>query len=168
MQDSLIAFSQMFAHDLGKLPAQKFFEPLSCFGAWMVTQFEGIPVWDVGAGMGHVSKELHERGFQVCAIDILQRDKNVYPVFAINGDSCGYTKGSVVMLCRPCHGYFPDSVIKQALKCKVGAIVYVGLPKNKRIDLGKYAKYFKSEMRKCGFDGESAYVWRMEYLKTGA
>lgn len=166
--DEFIDLSSFFAHDTDMLPAGRFFEPTTSFGAWMTTQFDGVPIWDVGAGAGHIARELHERGMRVIAIDILARANSVFHVYNIDGAAAGYNKGSVVMLCRPCHGYFPDAVIRQAISCRVGAIVYVGLPKNVKTDLGKYRKNFKMECAKVGLNGERIYVWRTQYLKQPA
>lgn len=163
MHDSLAAILVMAGHDLQyrtPLGDIKFFEPKPVFGAWMVTQFDGLHLWDVGAGIGHVAKELSERGFDVTAIDIMRRDNPVFPVMMVDGFACGYSKGDVVMLCRPCHGIFPAGVIAQAVRCKVGAIVYVGMPRNLNMDLGKYRRHFRRELTKAGENGESVYVWR--------
>ena len=147
------------------LPPNKFFQPKPAFLSWMVTQFSKHLIYDVGSGVGHVSRLLTEYGLSVVAIDNNGRQEREFAVESVDGTSCGYRKGSVVMLCRPCHGDFASDVIEQAIRCKAGAIVYVGLKENSNIDLAEYRKYFKMKMRNVGADNERVYVMGTEYLK---
>ena len=165
---TLFTIEEMLGMRSGKfsvLVNLKFFEPNSNFLAWMAAKFDGKHIYDVGAGVGHVAKALTERGLRVTAIDINYREDPEFPVMLVNAGACGYEKGSVVMLCRPCHGIFPETVLEQALRCKVGAIVYVGLPKNTASDLGKLRRKFKTGMTHAGENGERVYVMTTEYLK---
>ena len=169
MFDETAALIYMFGHDIpqwgGILGNLKFFEPNDSFPAWMAAKFDGKHIYDVGAGVGHVAKVLHDRGLKVTAIDINHRQAPEFPVMVVDAGACGYEKGSVVMLCRPCHGIFPEMALEQALRCKVGAIVYVGLPKNAASDLGKLRRKFKTGLTSVGKDGERVYVMITEYLK---
>ena len=161
MFDTLAAISEILMHDW-QLPAVKFFEPQPHFVAWMHDTFHSKTVYDVGAVVGHVARMLAGGGnMTVRALDTVARDKQEFPVIKADGWIFPFEAGSVVMLCRPCHGIFPEGVIKNAIRCKAGAILYVGLPKNAKDDLGKWRRHFKVARRLVGLNGESAYVWRM-------
>jgi hypothetical protein len=79
-------------------------------------------------------------------------------VFAADGGAYKYTAGSVVMLCRPCHGDFPGDVIRRAVECGASEIWYVGLAKNVANDLYGHRSRFKCALRGAGEDGEDVYV----------
>ena len=146
------------------LPPNKFFQPKPAFLSWMVTQFSKHLIYDVGAGVGHVSRLLQEYGLSVVAIDNNGRQGREFAVESVDGTSCGYRKGSVVMLCRPCHGWFPLQVVQQAIKCKAGAIVYIGLKENVNIDLAEYRKNFRLKLRNVGADGDRVYIWFTKFF----
>jgi hypothetical protein len=132
----------------------KYFRPRAQFIRWMKTQFDGKLIYDVGSGMGHVANVLAKAGLHVTAIDLEPSNQAEFPV--IYGDSTEYQfeKGSVVMLCRPCHenGFVRDTILR-ALNCGVRAIVYVGLQRNIRADLGGYYKQFTK--RRIGVIGHA-------------
>jgi hypothetical protein len=165
--DSLYRQSeQMMLSSPVTLSDTKFFLPNSKFGAFMSAQFDGRLIYDVGAGVGHVAKELTERGLKVIAIDIIRRQDTEFNVEMVPGSACGYRRGSVVMLCRPCHGSFIEMVFRQAVMCKAGTLVYVGKQSNVAGDLGGW-RYrgknpariqFKKMLSNAGKDGEHVWV----------
>lgn len=147
----------------GTLPSIKFFEPTSRFLAWMQKNFKGRLTYDVGAGCGHVSKALSEKGLEMKAIDINHREcEGGFPVQIADGEGYEYVRGSVVMLCRPCHGDFVGEVISQAIRCRASAILYVGLKKNFFPDLDVHLLKFKKALTGAGLEGEDVLQWKLE------
>jgi len=145
----------------GTLPSLKFFEPTDRFAQWMEKKWGGRVIYDVGAGCCHVSKVLSACGLEVVAIDINYREcEESFPVEIADGESYDYRPGSVVMLCRPCHGDFVVQVISHAISCGVAAILYVGLKKNFADDLGAYLPKFKRSLAGAGLEGEAVLQWK--------
>ena len=140
------------------LGACRFFQPTEDFVTYM-RNFEA-PIFDVGAGAGHVTKKLADAGLKVAAIDMHRHMSPVTNVHMADGTDFPYTPDSVVMLCRPCHGGFAEQVIEQALSCGVGVILYVGLERNVEDDLGDLYHAFKVVATEVGKEGES--IWRMD------
>ena len=138
----------------------RFFEPTEDFVTYMRNFAEGTPIFDVGAGAGHVTKKLADAGLKVAAIDMHEHAKAVTHVHMADGTDFPYTPNSVVMLCRPCHGAFVEQVIEQATKCGVSVILYVGLERNVEEDLGDSYRRFKVVATEVGKEGES--IWRMD------
>jgi hypothetical protein len=116
-----------------------FFYPTAQFVLWMKANHGKKHVYDVGSGMGHVANVLAKAGLHVTAIDLEPRNQAEFPVIHGNSTEYQFEKGSVVMLCRPCHenGFVRDTILR-ALNCGVRTIVYVGLRRNVRHDLGGY------------------------------
>lgn len=145
------------------LPGLKFFEPTQKFVGFMRKNYPKVRIYDVGAGMGHVAYELRENGLKALALDINHREsKENFPVTIADGESYLYLPGSVVMLCRPCHGQFSEEVILNAVHRKVSAILYVGLEKNLFGDLGIRLKKFKLKLSGAGLGGEDVWVWKIK------
>lgn len=145
------------------LPSIKFFEPTSRFLLWMEKNWNGKLIYDVGAGCGHVSQELSRRGLEVVAIDINHREcKDGFPVEIADGESYEYEPGSVVMICRPCHGCFVTQVISNAIYCGAAAVLYVGLTKNFEDDLGDRLAKFEKVLIGAGLEGEDVLQWKLE------
>lgn len=143
-----------------KLPALKFFEPNERFADAMSGFSE--PIFDVGAGVGHVTKFLRERGHEkVFALDAIEREEKEVPVYICDAQTFPYPPGSVLLFARPCHGYFVSGTIERALERKPAAIIYVGLPKNRALDLGPFASNFRRVATRVGGKNETMYVWRI-------
>ena len=145
----------------GLLPAgsgTRFFRPTATFLAWAARTAAGRTVYDVGAGAGHVAAALAVRGVRVVALDIMPSEEPVHPILRADAGTFPYERGSVVMLCRPCHGDFPWRTIAQAARCGA-AVWYVGLDKNVKVDLPRPAE-FVMVMAGAGESGEC--VWSME------
>jgi len=141
------------------LPAQKFFEPNKAFLTYM-KKFSRRYVYDVGAGMGHVTVALRKAGIKkVNPIDMFPREGAVTKVTYGNGIDYPYKSNSLVMLCRPCHGHFVEPVIERAIERRAD-IMYVGLTKNVKNDLGDYYRKFKKVLSKAGADGEHVWVYQ--------
>ena len=139
-----------------------FFHPTAHFIRWMKEHHGKKHIFEVGAGVGHVGKLLAKAGLYVTAIDLAPRDQSEFPV--VQGDSTTYPfdKDAVVILCRPCHeDGFVRKTILRALTCGVRAIVYVGLNRNVRHDLGGYYRKFrKRRVMEIGHSDER--VWKLE------
>jgi hypothetical protein len=115
-------------------------------------------LYDVGAGAGQVSRFLRDAGYFPIALDTAARERSDYKVLMADGASYLYQPGSVVMICRPCHGPFVEFTIGQALKRKAACVVYVGLKKNVAEDLGRYRRQFKAVATGVGDDGENVWI----------
>lgn len=145
------------------LPSIKFFEPTSRFLLWMEKNLNGKLIYDVGAGCGHVAQELSKRRLEVAAIDINHRECGEgFPVEIADGESYEYEPGSVVMICRPCHGSFVAQVVSNAIYCGVSAVLYVGLQKNFADDLGDRLAQFEKVLTGAGLEGEDVLRWKLE------
>jgi len=144
----------------GTLPNIRFFEPRTKFIRWMVEQFGTKHVYDCGAGVGHVARELTNAGMRITALDINYREAEEFCVDIADATDYSFPSGSVVMLCRPCHGVFPHATIDQAILRGVSAIVYVGKTKNLKGDTGEWAAEFKKELTGAGADRENVWVMR--------
>lgn len=143
------------------LPNQKFFEPNEKFFQFF-EQFKGKMIYDVGAGLGHVTKALNEQGYlpKVEALDIYNRMGQDKSVLRADATFYDYKRNSVVMLCRPCHGDFVSAVITKAVDRKVSKIIYIGKESNLEYDLWVYLPYFKKVFENVGEENEC--VWLME------
>ncbi len=140
------------------LPAISFFRPLPKYFKWMGKRYDNDQIiYDVGAGNGHTAAKLAVNGHKAHAIDLHHRDDGLQVEIA-NGASYDYESGSVVMVCRPCHGIFVECVIERAWECGVKEILYVGLRKNVRDDLGPYIDDSQLVAGVFGQDGERIWI----------
>ena len=145
------------------LPAIKFFEPKPKFLAWMKREYPEALIYDVGAGCGHVAEALRKKGLKVLGLDIHEREGETGSrVLVADGETYSYEAGSVVMVCRPCHGEFMERVIERAILCKASAILYVGLEKNVEIDLGRHMAKFTMALPGAGLEDEKVWTWRLK------
>lgn len=144
------------------LPPTKFFEPTTLFLSWMKKTYPVHVVYDVGAGLGHVAKALAQKKLlKVIALDINYReDPETFPVEIADGECYPYEFGSIVMICRPCHGLFTEEVVSQAIECNAARILYVGLDRNVHMDLGSFYDRFSPAFSKAGKDGETVWVMK--------
>lgn len=137
--------------------AIRFFRPLGSFLSWAREEAGGRVVYDVGAGTGHVSLALSAEGVRVLAIDLGPSPASVWQTVSADGGAFAYRPGSVVMLCRPCHGSFPERVVSRAVE-RGASVWYVGLERNVADDLD--VSRFEVKLFGAGEDGEN--VWVME------
>ena len=137
------------------LPVIKFFEPNAKFFELMNKYPDDLTIYDVGAGVGHVSKELQEKGKQVVALDMFPRDYSYFPVTIADAERYYYDMNSILMFCRPCHGYFVENSINRSVMFGVKQIIYVGLYKNVEDDLGIYYEIAIEKANNVGKDNES-------------
>jgi hypothetical protein len=141
------------------LPAQAFFNPNKKFLTYM-KRFRLRYVYDVGAGQGHVAVALRKAGIKkVNPIDLFPREGSVTKITFGDGTSYKFKANSLVMLCRPCHGMFPEATIENAIRRKAD-IMYVGLAKNVKNDLGDYYRKFKKVLSNVGEDKENIWVYQ--------
>jgi SAM-dependent methyltransferase len=145
-----------------------FFRPTARFVRWMKAQHGKQHVYDVGCGVGGTSKALAEAGLRVTAIDLQPRADSVFAVIQANSTEHQFEKDSVVMFCRPCHenGFVRDTILK-ALNCGIRAIVYVGLRRNVRHDLGGYFRKFVKH-RVMGIGHADERIWEMTVSRLQA
>jgi hypothetical protein len=148
--------SLTMGHVLGSL---RFFQPEASFLDWMSSRYRGQIIYDVGAGAGHVSVRLRDRGLDVRPIDIFRHECPEDAVTIADGTIFAYRPGSVVMLCRPNHGRFVGQVIAQADACRVREVLYVGLAGNMMTDLGDRAVRAGQVLTGAGKEDEC--VWRL-------
>ena len=157
-------YSEITGMTVGKgiFPGVKFFNPSQKFLDWFKQEHPDLDtvIYDVGAGVGQVSKALADSGYKPIALDIHHRDEPEYPIQMEDGTAYEYEAGSVVLICRPCHNQFTRYTIAQALHCHVARILYVGLAKNLDADLGSSIKDFKLELNMAGDDREKVWVHR--------
>jgi hypothetical protein len=156
--------------DEGYSPTDRrvFFRPTGVFVRWMKANHSGKHIYDIGCGVAKVSAMLSKAGMHVTAIDLHPRIQSEYPVLRGDSTEHPFDKGSVVMFCRPCHedGFVRETILN-ALKCGVRAVVYVGLERNVRHDLGGYyPKFVKRRIRNIGHADEL--VWEMTISRLQA
>lgn len=145
-----------------------FFRPTPVFVRWLKTNHSDQHIFDVGAGVGCLAKSLAESGLNVTALDLQPRIDSEFSV--IQGDSTTYQfeKDSVLMICRPCHDNgFVRKTILRALNCGARTVVYVGLQRNVRADLGGYYKQF-TKRRIGGIGHADERVWEMKVSRLQA
>lgn len=155
MRDLLLSQSMLIG-----LPSIRFFEPKDSFCRFMHERYASanLIIYDVGAGCGHVSGRLIQEGLRVIPIDINVRTKTEAPVMIGNGVDFPYDKGSIVMICRPCHGPTTEFYIQNAIERRVSEVLYVGKPRNTASDLGRYQKRFRRVLTNAGNERESVYL----------
>lgn len=143
------------------LPAQTFFNPKKSFLDFMKKKFRSRYIYDVGAGSGHVTVALRKAGIkEVNPIDILSRDGQVTKVNYGDGTAYPFKKHSLILLCRPCHGTFVEGTIENALNRGVSGILYAGLTKNVKNDLGRFYRKFKRVLVNIGEDKENLWIYQ--------
>lgn len=140
----------------GILPGLKFFRPTPAFFTHMA-EYRGRTIYDVGCGMGHVTEALLKRGHGVLPIDVFFREGAVMLPEIADGTAYPYVTRSVVLLARPCHGWFVEPVIEQAVACGVHAVLYVSKARNAEGDLGQFRRRFRRILGSVGRDGETLY-----------
>src|SRR5271157_1302494 len=123
--------------------SHKYFRPTVQFVRWMKAHHGNKHIYDIGAGLGQVSNVLAKAGLHVTAIDLEPRTESEFDVIKADSTTHPFERDSVVIFCRPCHNdSFVRNTILRALNCGVRAIVYVGLDRNVRHDLGGYYTQF--------------------------
>lgn len=141
----------------GMLPAQEFFRPTPAFLHWLKVEYAGDLIYDVGAGMGHVTVAMRKVGLKAVGIDLNfrpgQRSDCVIPANAVD---FSYAPGSVLMFFRPCHGFFVETVIREASEVGVGHFLIVSASPD---DAGRYRHRLQHVHPSAGEEGEEA--WRL-------
>jgi hypothetical protein len=155
MQDLLLSQRTVIG-----LPSIKFFEPKRTFCRLMTDRYlvREVPIYDVGAGVGHVSSQLSREGLMLIPIDINVRCQTEAHVLIGNGVNFPFERHSVVMICRPCHGPTTEFYIKNAISRRVSEILYVGKPANFKGACGHYHHRFNRIMTNAGKERESVYL----------
>jgi hypothetical protein len=136
----------------------KFFQPTGLFFHLMKPFRNGRLIYDIGAGVGHITQDLLDRNYRCLAIDYNRRDNPETCVIQANSVTYKYKPDSVLMFCRPCHSGFVAATIRQGLRCNVKDFIYVSKPQNRQIDLGSFVHKFSSCGRNVGHEHESMYI----------
>ena len=149
---------------------RKYFHPTSVFVKWMQARFEGKLIYDIGSGMGHVGKALAKAGMLVTAIDLEPRTETEFPVVQADCTKYQFDQSAVVMLCRPSHDHrFVLKTVLRALTSGVRTVIYVGLQRNVRADLGGYYRGFtKHRIQNIGHAGEGIWELRVNRVQAEA
>jgi len=160
MEDDIYRFAQFLGvRRGGTLPPIRFFVPKPDFITHIAASYGGRLLYEIGAGVGHVSRALADAGLNVSAIDLYHRDEAQFSVIIADATTFQYNHGSVILICRPSHDEgFVEKAIDTALTCGVSEILYVGLRKNVAVDLGRFRRSFRSVLRDIGAAGENLYV----------
>ncbi len=125
------------------------------------TYMTSVPGWDI-------SPSHYKAGMHVTALDLQPRAQSEFPVIQADSTTYPFEKDAVVMLCRPSHdnGFVLKTVLR-ALTCGVRTVIYVGLQRNVRQDLGGYYKQFtKRRIRNIGHADEG--IWEMSVSRLQA
>ncbi|MEN6549991.1 MAG: hypothetical protein ABFE07_28440 [Armatimonadia bacterium] len=141
------------------LPNLIFFDPRPQFVDWLVGYARGRIVIDAGAGVGRLGAMLLERGARCLSLDLEERDEPESPVIMKDATTFEYSRGTLVVLARPCHGNWIYDTIVRTHEC--GAeVLYVGKPENVENDL----EYPGLERRLVGADAgrEGEVVYSMK------
>lgn len=139
----------------GTLPHLVFFEPTLEFIQYLKRVANNLPIIDVGAGAGFLSRTLHDSGFKVLAIDILERDEPLYDIALLDATIMQFPAACVPVMARPCHNCWVQDTIDNAMQ-SVPFMLYVGLERNFDGDLyGLSDRYsLTTEPFVAGADGE--------------
>lgn len=147
------------------LPDSKFFLPNDNFLSFM-EEFKGELIYDIGCGCGHVSRLLNLNGFEVLAVDCNYRESEEFPILREDATCMDFRAGSAVMICRPCHGRFPGSVMESAIESTARWFVYIGLERNVYEDLGSFVAGLENAfIWGLGSDGEVGVVFDLSVLR---
>ena len=116
----------------------KFFNPNKNFYKFM-QQFKDRILIDAGAGIGHVTGALIDRGYKIVAIDLyppisMRCPGKIKPLIQMfDATRFPYPEGSIVLIIRPCHSDWILQTAKYAWDRKA-RVIYIGLQKNVEID----------------------------------
>lgn len=134
-----------------------FFMPEQVFFDYLEKICPQKQVVDVGSGMGFLSMLLAQRGYKVLAIDIYPREDAYYEAASFDATEIQFPANCLPLLCRPCHGGWPEVVIEHALLTTT-SVLYVGLRENVISDIGIFYNKYRIEETNfpVGNDGEIA------------
>ncbi len=151
------------------LPNQVFFIPnpsfLDSFTEYV--KKEALNVVDCGAGIGHLSKLLIDKGIKTCAIDLYPRENPQTEIIQMDAINFPFSAGMLAVIARPCHGDWVPLLIKKAVEA--GAqVMYIGLKKNFGQDITGLGLAHWIFSKDAGVDGEYAIVFRNRKNKNNA
>ncbi len=135
-----------------------FFEPSAAYAAWLVDFAAERPIIDVGSGDGDLLCKLKAAGQRkLCGIEpslceerrrfYQENDLVVLERFAEDLGSLLGHPGQVIVFARPCHGGFVEAALP--LISDESDVLYVGLPKNLRLDIPRGFATTKIETPLC-------------------
>lgn len=164
-RDLYIELSNAAAAGIQDFPNGRFFHPHERFLEWLRDEHSYHRLYDVGAGDGYVVQQIrrHAPNITIVGIDLFRRTHMAGPVELGNGADYPYVVGSIVMLCRPCHGEFVQYTIEQA--CERGAfkVLYVGKEENLEDDTRDYFPKFKLSLIGAGRDRECVWTYSVRH-----
>jgi hypothetical protein len=151
-----------------RLSYRKYFHATGQFVRWVKTHHGNKLIYDIGAGVGQVSSALTEAGLRVTALDLEPCDPSEFDVIKADCTEYAFQKDSVLLFCRPCHDHdFVRNTILRGLTCGVRAVVYVGLQRNVRADLGGYFRQF-TQRRISGIGQSDERICEMKISRAQA
>lgn len=148
---------------LVELIPQTFFTPNEDF--WKALREalpDGVKLIDCGAGMGHVTAEARRRGFDMDAVDLCSREGMDPCVRIEDATRIQWGKYLWPLICRPCHNGFAAVIARNALVVHA-RLLYVGLQKNVRRDLGATPTRLRSNI---GEEGENLYLLKQNLFNS--
>lgn len=133
-------------------PTERFFEVLTKL-PWRWKRYH-----DVGAGVGFLTKQMRERGFEVEAYDLYPRAESLVEVKkcdVTSAEDFWVGRKDSIIIARPCHGKWMATIVDRYYD--EADILYVGLERNFGIDLvdvpgGPY--HYEVLANDVGEDGE--------------
>lgn len=139
------------------LPANRFFTPLPCFWDVLDTVVPGeVQLVDAGCGKGDLLQEASQVGRSLIGIDVALRDGQDPRVLQKNAIRFGWNERMWPMMCRPSHDGWAYLTMQAARRCGA-CVLYVGLPKNYKVDLGSARSTCYGVV---GEEGERLYLLR--------
>jgi uncharacterized UPF0146 family protein len=143
------------------LPPFQFFEPTEEFLNWLVERIKHKVVIEVGAGQGHLSLALLERGIKVLSIDAFEREGQVAPIVVADATRFIYPKSSVVLMARPSRGEWITETINRVLD-SASEIYYIARPSRVDSDLFEFALEGTHLFSDAGNDEEEVHHFKLE------
>jgi hypothetical protein len=134
-------------------PNENFWEFLNKL-PWRHKQFH-----DIGAGMGCLTRQMRDKGFDVKAYDLYPKEQACVPDIKIldaTTDWIEIERLDCMIIARPCHNGFASVVFERYL-CN-GDALYISRPENVPIDIGDF--HFEIVAYNVGAEGENVYrLW---------
>lgn len=121
-----------------ELPAGRFFTPTS--GFWeklkiILAEYPGVTLIDCGCGNGALIDEAAQHDIKMDGVDLCVRSDMNTRVRLIDATILRWSSSVWPIICRPSHGGWAETIVKQARKSPGAHAIYVGLPSNYKRDV---------------------------------
>ena len=143
------------------LPDNVFFKPTPAFLKRLVKdpQWRYLRFHDLGAGQGHLTRELQQRGLWCKALDINQRENPLVSVEMKDATSLTwYNRSAAALIARPDHSGWAATAAKYA-SMDLAPCLYIGKQHNLARDITDAGLAVEMFMQDVGEEGEHA--WRV-------